>query len=61
MTSSASRKKNIAKTGPDSHDDPEQSVLFIEAAKAHGADTGESPADAMLRQMASKPPKPHKE
>lgn len=41
-------------------DDPEQSRLFVEAAKLHGADTDDMPAEELLQRMATKPPKPHK-
>jgi gamma-glutamyltranspeptidase len=40
-------------------DDPEQSRIFIKSAKEHGADTDQPLAAELLRQMATKAPKPH--
>jgi hypothetical protein len=39
-------------------DDPEQSKLFMEAARELGADR-EAPADYVMGRLAKTPPKPH--
>ncbi|MVT65749.1 hypothetical protein GPL21_11585 [Bradyrhizobium pachyrhizi] len=41
-------------------DDPEQSKAFIEKAREIDADEEHSPADELMKRLASKKPQPHK-
>jgi hypothetical protein len=45
---------------PKNRDDEEQSRLFIEKAREIGAGDDDAAADNLMRQLAKKPPKPHK-
>jgi hypothetical protein len=41
-------------------DNPEQSKLFIEAARNAGADEGRSDADMLMGELSKMPPQPKK-
>jgi hypothetical protein len=41
-------------------DDPEQSKLFIKKARELKADEANSASDALLKRLATRPPKPRK-
>jgi RNase P subunit RPR2 len=51
-------KRLFATSKKSTHDDYEQSRLFIEKAREIGADASSSAADELIGQLAKKKPKP---
>jgi hypothetical protein len=56
LTKSHGKSKPSSRSRHPERDDPEQSRLFIEKAREIEASEKRSMADALLKQLASKPP-----